>query len=83
MRDVKNPDWAAVIKMNPHNLFTPSVLNGVGLDEAVEADEGGAADVLEVVDAEITVPEEITSCRRNDDEGSIVDVSVIENIKTC
>lgn len=58
-------------------------MSPAGLDEAVEADEGGAADVLEVVDAEITVPEEITSCRRNDDEGSIVDVSVIENIKTC
>ncbi|KAM3277482.1 hypothetical protein ACQJBY_045397 [Aegilops geniculata] len=86
VRDVKNPDWAAVIKMNPRNLFAPSVLNGVGLDEAVEADEGGEADVLDVVDAEITVPkitvpEEITSWCRNDDEGSSVDVSVIENIK--
>ena len=72
--------------MNPCNLFAPSVLNGVGLDEAVEADEGGEADVLDVVDAEIivpkiTVPEEITSWCRNDDEGSSIDVSVIENIK--
>ena len=72
--------------MNPCNLFAPSVLNGVGLDEAVEADEGGEADVLDVVDAEIivpkiTVPEEITSWCRNDDEGSNVDVSVIENIE--
>ena len=30
---------------------------------------------------EITVPEEITSWCRNDDEGSNIDVSVIENIK--
>ena len=30
---------------------------------------------------EIRVPEEITSWCRNDDEGSSVDVSVIENIK--
>ncbi|KAM3191465.1 hypothetical protein ACQJBY_069003 [Aegilops geniculata] len=86
VRDVKNPHWATVIKMNPRNLFAPSVLNGVGLDEAVEADEGGDADVLDVVDAEITVPkitipEEITSWCRNDDEGSNIDVSVIENIK--
>lgn len=86
MRDVKNPDWASVIKMNPRNLFAPSVLNGVGLDEAAEADEGGDADVLDVVDAEIivpeiTVPEEITSWCRNDDEGSSVDASVIKSIK--
>ena len=86
MRDVKNPDWASVIKMNPRNLFAPSVLNGVGLDEAAEADEGGEADVLDVVDTEftvpeITVPEEITSWCRNDDEGSNVDLSVIKNIK--
>ena len=69
VRDVKNPDWAAVIKMNPRNLFAPSVLNGVGLDEAVEDDEGGEADVMDVIDAEITVPkitlpEEITSWSR-------------------
>ena len=57
MRDVKNPNWADVIKMNPHNLFAPSVLNGVGLDEAAEADKGGAADVFDVVNVEITVPE--------------------------
>ena len=72
--------------MNPRNLFAPSVLNGVGLDEAVEDDEGGEADVMDVIDAEITVPkitlpEEITSWSRNDDEGSSVDVSVITNIK--
>ena len=30
---------------------------------------------------EITVPEEITSWCRNDDEGSNVDLSVIKNIK--
>ncbi|KAE8771710.1 hypothetical protein D1007_56396 [Hordeum vulgare] len=57
-----------------------------GLDEAVEDDEGGEADVMDVIDAEITVPnitlpEEITSWSRNDDEGSSVDVSVITNIK--
>ena len=86
MRDVKIPNWASVIKMNPRNLFAPSVLNGVGLDAAAEADEGGDADVLDVVDAEIvvpeiTVPEEITSWSRNDEEGSSVDASVIQNIK--
>ena len=86
VRDVKNPDWASVIKMNPRNLFDPSVLNGVGLDAAAEADEGGEADILDVVDAEIIVPEitvreDITSWCRNDDEGSSVDISVIENIK--
>ncbi|KAE8784496.1 hypothetical protein D1007_41937 [Hordeum vulgare] len=57
-----------------------------GLDEAVEDDEGGEADVMDVIDAEITVakitlPEEITSWSRNDDEGSSIDVSVITNIK--
>ncbi|KAI4993495.1 hypothetical protein ZWY2020_007808 [Hordeum vulgare] len=57
-----------------------------GLDEAVKDDEGGEADVMDVIDAEITVPnitlpEEITSWSRNDDEGSSVDVSVIKNIK--
>ena len=86
VRDVKIPNWASVIKMNPRNLFAPSVLNGVGLDAAAEADEGGDADVLDVVDAEIvvpeiTVPEEITSWSRNDEEGSSVDASVIQNIK--
>ena len=80
---MKNPNWASVIKMNPRNLFAPSAINGVGLDEASEADEG-EADVLDVVDTEITVPsttEEITSWCRNDVEGSSVDVSVIENIR--
>ncbi|KAE8767600.1 hypothetical protein D1007_61020 [Hordeum vulgare] len=57
-----------------------------GLDEAVEDDEGGEADVMDVIDAEITVPnitlpEEITSWSRNDDEGSSFHVSVITNIK--
>ncbi|KAI4975194.1 hypothetical protein ZWY2020_048801 [Hordeum vulgare] len=56
------------------------------LDEAAEDDEGGEADVMDAIDAEITVPnitlpEEITSWSRNDDEGSRVDVSVITNIK--
>jgi hypothetical protein len=80
---VKNPDWATVIKMNPRNLFAPSAINGVGVDEAAEADEG-EADVLDVVDTEITVPdtsEEITSWCRTDVEGSIVDVSVINKIR--
>ena len=86
VKDVKNPDWATVIKMNPRNLFAPSVLNGVGLDEAAVADESGDADVLDVVDAEIIVPEatvsdEITSWSRNDEEGTSVDASVIQNIK--
>ncbi|KAI5001148.1 hypothetical protein ZWY2020_011107 [Hordeum vulgare] len=57
-----------------------------GLDEAIEDDEGGEADVMDVIDVEITVPnitlpKEITSWSRNDDEGSRVDVSVITNIK--
>jgi hypothetical protein len=83
VRDVKNPDWATVIKMNPRNLFAPSAINGVGLDEPAEADEG-EADVLDVVDTDITVPdipEDITSWCRNDVEGSSVDVSVIKNIR--
>ena len=72
--------------MNPRNLFAPSILNGVGLDEAAEADEGGEANVLDVVDTEFTVPEitkpeAITSWCRNDDEGSNIDVLVIKNIK--
>ncbi|KAE8773754.1 hypothetical protein D1007_53994 [Hordeum vulgare] len=56
------------------------------MESNADHDEGGEADVMDVIDAEITVPnitlpEEITSWSRNDDEGSSVDVSVITNIK--
>ena len=82
VRDVKNPNWASVIKMSPRNLFAPSAMSGVGDDEADEADVG-EADVLDVDDTKMTVPdiaEEIMSWCRNDVEGTSVDVSVIENI---
>jgi hypothetical protein len=79
VRDVMNPDWASVIKMNPRNLFAPSAINE---DTAVA--DGSEADVLDVGGAGITAPEsteDITSWCRNDEQGSSVDVSVIENIK--
>jgi hypothetical protein len=63
VRDVKNPDWATVVKMIRRNLFAPSAINGVDLDEAAEADEGDA-NMLDTVDTKITlrdIPEEITS----------------------
>ncbi|KAE8821786.1 hypothetical protein D1007_00196 [Hordeum vulgare] len=71
---------------NLYSFESPHAFESDGLDEAVEDDEGGEADVMDVIDAEITVPkitlpEEITSWSRNDDEGSSVDVSVITNIK--
>ncbi|KAI5021167.1 hypothetical protein ZWY2020_055012 [Hordeum vulgare] len=75
------------LSREPHALAVAGGGGGDrGLDEAVEDDEGGEADVMDVIDAEITVPkitlpEEITSWSRNDDEGSSVDVSVITNIK--
>ena len=86
MRDVKNPNWASAIKMNPHNLFAPSVLNGAKLDDATEGNEGGDGDVQDVVDVGITVPEfnvpdEMTSWCRSDDEGSNVDASVIHGVR--
>ena len=86
MRDVKNPNWASAIKMNPRNVFSPSVLNGANLDDAAEGHERGDADVQDVADAGITVPEfdvpdEITSWCRNDDEGTHVDVSVIKSLR--
>ena len=86
VRDVKNPNWASAIKMNPRNLFAPSVLNGANVDDAAEGNERANADVQDVVDAGITVPEfnvpdEMTSWCRNDDEGTSVDVSVIQSIR--
>ena len=74
MRYVKNPHWASAIKMNHTNFFAPSVLNGENLEDAAKGDErdGGDADVQDVVDAGITVPEfkvpdKMTSWCRNDD----------------
>jgi hypothetical protein len=86
VRDVKNPNWASAIKMNPRNLFAPSVLNGANVDDAAEGSERAEADVQDVVDAGITVPEfnlpdQMTSWCRNDDEGTSVDVSVIQSIR--
>ncbi|KAE8768721.1 hypothetical protein D1007_59760 [Hordeum vulgare] len=73
--DSRAHEWNALQKLSP---ASDSIDCSAGLDEAVEDDEGGEADVMDVIDAEITVPnitlpEEITSWSRNDDEGSSVD----------
>jgi len=51
VRDVMNPDWATLIRMNPCNLFAPSAIN----EEAAEADDG-EEDILDVGGAPITAP---------------------------
>jgi hypothetical protein len=84
--DVKNPNWASAIKMNPCNVFAPSVLNDANLDDAAEGHEHADADVQEVADAGITVPEfdvpdAITSWCRNDDEGTHINVSFIKSLR--
>ena len=73
-------------KMNPRNLFATSVLNGANVDDDAEGNERADADIQDVVDAGITVPEfnvpdDMTSWCRNDDEGTSIDVSVIQNIR--
>jgi hypothetical protein len=67
-------------------VFSPSVLNGANLDDAAEGPERGEADVHDVSDAGITVPEfdlpdEITSWCRIDDEGTHVDISVNNSLR--
>jgi hypothetical protein len=64
VRDVKYPNWASAIQMNPRNVFSPSILNGANLDDATEGHERGDADVQDIADAgiivsEFNVPDEI------------------------
>ena len=53
VRDVKNPTWASAIKMNPHNLFSTSVLNGANVDDAAEGNERADTDIQDIIDAGI------------------------------
>lgn len=77
VRDVKKPNWATVVQMNPRNLLAPSALNGEVLAEP-------NADIMDVGVGEMIVPnisEDITSWHRSGVEGANGDVSVIQNIK--